>query len=305
MAETRIVVAGLLNIETTLRIDEFPLEYRPQHFPFFGIRSTVSGVGYNVARGLRALGNQIVLLSMVADDLQGQMIRATLAGDGIDATHLSVTMPQSPQSVILYDAAGRRASFTDLKDIQERAFPTERFAQAAADCAACVLCNTNFARGLLPIAKRLGKLVATDVHTIADVEDDFNRDFMAAADILFCSDERLPVAPEEWVRAIAARYNPAIQVVGLGSRGALLFERGAEGPCHIPALQTRPVVNTIGAGDALFSAFLHTYLQSGNPHQALRRAILFASWKVGGNGGADGLLNSAQLAQLAANYLPD
>ena len=31
----RIIVAGLINVETTLRIDEFPLHYQPQNFPFF------------------------------------------------------------------------------------------------------------------------------------------------------------------------------------------------------------------------------------------------------------------------------
>jgi ribokinase len=128
---------------------------------------------------------------------------------------------------------------------------------------------------------------------------------MAAADILFCSDERLPMSPEAWMRAVAAAYNPAIQVVGLGSQGALLFERGADAPCHAPAWRTRPVVNTIGAGDSLFSAFVHAYLQSGNAFAALRLATLFASWKVGGNGGADGLLDAAQLAQLASQHLAD
>jgi len=295
-----ILVAGLLNVETTLRIDGFPLEYRPQHFPFFGIRSTVSGVGYNISRGLTGLGDAVTLLSLLADDLQGQMIRAKLAEDGIDDGHVLAAMPQSPQSVIVYDPAGRRASFTDLKDIQERAFPGDHFAAAAAKCEACVLCNINFARGLLPIAKRLGKLVATDVHTIADLEDSFNRDFMAAADILFCSNERLPMEPEAWVRSVAAAYDPLIQVVGLGSEGALLLERG-ESPVHLPARRTRPVVNTIGAGDALFSAFLHAFLRSGDAHAALRLAVLFASWKVGGNGGADGLLSAAELDELAHN----
>lgn len=293
-----IAIAGLLNVETTLRIDDFPLEYRPQRFPFFGIRSTVSGVGYNVSRALAGLGDAVTLFSLIADDLQGQMIRAQLAEDGIGGSHVLSALPQSPQSVILYDGAGRRASFTDLKDIQERAFPGDRFAAAAAVCEACVLCNINFARGLLPIAKRLGKLVATDVHTIADLDDSFNRDFMAAADILFCSDERLPQPPEAWVRAAAAAYNPLIQVVGLGKEGALLLERGAA-PLHVPARQTRPVVNTIGAGDALFAAFLHAFLRSGDAHAALRLAVLFASWKVGGNGGADGLLTAAELTELA------
>lgn len=300
-----IAVAGLINVETTLRIDHFPLEYQPQHFPFFGVRTTVSGVGYNVARALSVLGNHVALLSMIGDDLQGQMIRSMLAEDRIDAGDVLVTMPQSPQSVIVYDASGRRASFTDLKDIQERAYPGARFAQLVAECDACVLCNINFARGLLPVAQRLGKLVATDIHTIAAVDDEFNRDFMAAADVLFCSDERLPLAPEAWVRAVARRYNPAIQVVGLGSQGALLFERGAAEPCHIPARPLRPVVNTIGAGDSLFSAFLHAYLPSGNAWQALRLATLFAGWKIGGNGGADGLLTGAELAELAARHLAE
>ena len=297
---TNILVAGLINFETTLRIDGFPLEYQPQHFPFFGVNSSVSGVGYNVSRALTTLGDRVSLLSLIGDDLQGQMIRGALAENGIDAAHVLAVMPQSPQSVILYDPSGRRSGFTDLKDIQERAFPGERFAQAAAECEACVLCNINFARGLLPIAKRLGKLVATDVHTIADVDDSFDRDFMAAADILFCSNERLPTAPEAWVRTVAARYNPAVQVVGLGKEGALLLERGAE-PVHVPARRTRPVVNTIGAGDALFSAFLHSYLQSGDALESLRLAAFFASWKVGGNGGADGLLSAAELAELARN----
>ncbi len=298
-----ILVAGLINVETTLRIDGFPLDYSPQHFPFFGVRTTVSGVGYNVASALTALGNEVHLLSMIGDDLPGQMIRAQLAQNHIGSPHVLDSMTQTPQSVIVYDPTGRRSGFTDLKDIQERAYSIERFVQAASACEACVLCNANFTRGLLPVAKQMGKVVATDVHTIADLDDNFNRDYMAAADILFCSDERLPLPPEAWMRAVAQRYNPAIQVIGLGSQGALLFERGAEAPYHVPARQTRAVVNTIGAGDSLFSAFLHAWLQSGDAEQALRLAVLFASWKVGGNGGADGFLTGEQLTQLAASHL--
>lgn len=299
----QVLVAGLINVETTLRIDGFPFDYSPQHFPFFGVRTTVSGVGYNVASALTTLGNQVHLLAMIGDDLPGQMIRAQLAQNNISVTHILGTLPQSPQSVILYDPTGRRAGFTDLKDIQDRAFPIERFVQAATGCEVCVLCNINFTRALLPVAKQMGKLVATDVHTIGDLEDSFNRDYMAAADILFCSDERLPLPPAAWMRAVAQRYNPTIQVIGMGSQGALLLERNAASPYHVPAQQTRAVVNTIGAGDSLFSAFLHAWLQSGNAEQALRLAVLFASWKVGGNGGADGFLTDEQLTQLAASHL--
>ena len=79
----RIIVAGLINVETTLRIDEFPLHYQPQNFPFFGIRATVSGVGYNVARALTTLGHDVALLSLIGEDLTANLVRTTLAGDGI------------------------------------------------------------------------------------------------------------------------------------------------------------------------------------------------------------------------------
>jgi len=44
-----ILVSGLINIETTLRVDGFPIAYNPVNYPFFGVNSSVSGVGYNIA----------------------------------------------------------------------------------------------------------------------------------------------------------------------------------------------------------------------------------------------------------------
>lgn len=54
-----------------------------------------------------------------------------------------------------------------------------------------LLCNINFSRPLLAEARRHGIPIACDVHVLWDVHDDYNRDFMRQADILFCSDEGL------------------------------------------------------------------------------------------------------------------
>jgi len=295
-----LLVAGLINVETTVRVDGFPIAYQPQNFPFFGLRTTVSGVGYNVTKALTTLGHAVRLLSLIGDDLNGHLVRTAMASDGLNTAHVLTQMPQTAQSAILYDPAGRRENFTDLKDIQERAYPLERFTREARGCDLLTICNINFARGLLHEGKRLGKRIATDVHAIADLEDDFNRDFMAAADILFMSHERLPAPPEEWARAVMARYAPSILVIGLGGEGALLAVKADEFLGRVPAVHTRPVVNTIGAGDALFSGFLHAYLQTGDPYHALRVARVFASWKIGISGGADGFLTAVALASLAA-----
>ena len=44
-----IVVLGLVNVETTLNIGQFPVEYTPIEYKFFGLKSNVAGVAYNGA----------------------------------------------------------------------------------------------------------------------------------------------------------------------------------------------------------------------------------------------------------------
>jgi ribokinase len=60
-------------------------------------------------------------------------------------------------------------------------------------------------------------------------------------------------------------------------------------------VRTRTVVNSIGAGDALFSAFLDGYMRTGDPYSALKRAMVFASYKIGGKGAAHGFLSPEAL----------
>lgn len=297
---TRILVAGLINIETTVQIDHFPLDYFPVRYPFWGVRSTVSGVGYNVAKALTTLGDEVAFLSLIGEDAMQPVVRQALAADGIDPAQVLAQMPQTCQSVILYDRDGRRQIHTDLKDIQERPYPTDHFSQALTGSKLAVLCNINFTRPFLALAQQAGVPIATDVHAIADLDDDYNRDYMAAASILFMSHERLPCPPEEWAARLQARYGTPIIVIGLGAEGALLAVQQDQVMERIPAVAVRPVVNTIGAGDALFSAFVHAYGRSADPYAAIQQAVIFAGYKIGSTGAADGFLTDGELAQWVA-----
>lgn len=289
-----ILVSGLVNIETTVRVDDFPIPYFPVRYPFFGVRSTVSGVGVNVSAALTTLGNNVRLLSLIGDDAAGRLAREALRGRGVDDRHVLAQAAETAQSAILYDGEGRRQIHVDLKDIQEQVYPAALFDEAAEGCRLAVLCNINFSRPLLALARQRGMTVATDVHAIADLDDPYNADFMAAADILFMSHEHLPAPPEEWVAAVQARYGNAVVVIGLGADGALLAVKG-ETPVRVPAVLTRPMVNTIGAGDALLSAFLHVYTQTKDPYLAMRKAVIFASYKIGAAGAAEGFLDTGEL----------
>lgn len=296
-----ILVSGLINIETTLKVEGFPIPYFPVTYPFFGVNSSVSGVGFNLAKALSTLGNQVKFLSIIGRDLAGEQVRMVLQRAGIDERYILARIDQTAQSVILYEASGRREIHVDLKNLQEQVYPAAPFEEAATGCDLLALCNINFSRPLLTRAKALGKPVATDVHALSNLHDDYNRDFMAAADILFLSHEALPTAPEEFARQILEHYPVQIVVIGLGGEGALLSVRRDGFMGRFPAVRTRPVVNTIGAGDALFSAFLHSYASHPDPYLALRKAIVFASYKIGATSAADGFLDAPGLERLYAS----
>jgi ribokinase len=241
--------------------------------------------------------------SLIGYDPPGQLVGQALAADGIDCEFVLAELEQTAQSAILYDRSGQRMINTDLKDIQERTYPAERFARAIEGCALAVLCNINFSRPMLAEVRQRNIPIATDVHALGDLDDPYNRDFMAAADILFISHEHLPCSPEEWARRVGERYATPIVVIGMGAEGALLALH--DGPSErFPAAHTRPIVNTIGAGDALFSAFVHFYLAGRSPEQALTRALTFASYKIGAFGAAQGFLNDVDTEALHAATLP-
>ncbi len=302
----KILVSGLVNLETTLRVDGFPLNYDPVRYPFFGVRSTISGVGFNIAKALTVLGDSVSLISLVGEDLPGKLSRLALEQAGISTSGILSRLEHTAQSVILYDASGRRQIHVDLKDIQEQSFPEEAFHQALQGKDLAILCNINYSRPFLPQVRQAGILLASDVHAVASLEDEYNRDFMAAADILFLSHERLPVEPEEFARQVLERYGAGIVVIGLGGQGAILAVRDEKSPRRFPAVATRPVVNSIGAGDALFSSFLHFFLKTGDPAESIHHAQVFASYKIGATGAADGFITEDELALLPAFYFgPD
>ena len=292
---TRFFVAGLINMETTLAIEGFPLQYSPDNYPFFGIQTTVSGVGLNISNALTKLGNLVDFASLIGKDGNGWLVRRRLAEEGISDDLILSTLLETAQSVIIYEKGGRRQIHTDLKDIQEQSYPLNAAESALQNSDMAVICNINFARPLLQLAKEMGIPIATDVHAQSSLDDAYNKDFFEAADILFMSDEKLSETPERMAKDVMDRFSAEIFVIGLGQRGALLAVREDNFIGRFEAVRTREVVNSIGAGDALFSAFLDRFMKTSDPYAAIREAMIFASYKIGEKGAADGFLTSEEL----------
>ncbi|WP_238434867.1 MULTISPECIES: carbohydrate kinase family protein [unclassified Frankia] len=279
-----VVVAGVVNVQQTIPVDDFPVPYSPVRYLPHQLRVEASGVGLNVARTLRALGSSVVLATMAGADPAGALVRAELdrlglLGDGVVGTG------HTPTSAVLVDKAGARQIHTDLKDVPDAVYPPELFAWLLRGARLAVLSTVGFNRPLLTIAKDARVPIAVDVQTVTGVEDAYSQPWLNAAEILFCSAERLETDPAPFAAAALARFPARIVVVGLGAAGALLAVRDRPAR-RVPAVAPFGVVDTTGAGDALFAAFLHSLLAGRDPDTAAERAVLVAGCAVGTPGTA-------------------
>jgi sugar/nucleoside kinase (ribokinase family) len=293
---SKIVVAGVTSLYMALPVEGFPVPYASARFPEW-IRAEVSGAGCHIADTLRNLGDDVRLCTFVGNDAPGEAIRASLRTRGLLGSGV-VAVEESSLGVVLVAPDGRRSGNPYVANVNAIEYPVEKFRRAVSDADLAVLTNTGFVRPLLQSAVDEGKPIAVDVHLIADLNDDYSRPWLEVADIVFCSHERLPCRPREWIAQVFERYPGCmIAAVGLGERGCLMgLDDGRL--VEVSAVTPRGIVSTSGAGDALFASFLHGWLATGNPVTALEDAVLHAGWKIGDSFPSSVSLNENELADL-------
>jgi ribokinase len=292
-----ILVCGLINIETSLKVDKFPIEYSPVEYEFFGIDSSVSGVGYNIAKAFKKLGDDPMFFSIIGNDIYKEVIFNDLKKDKIKSDYVLPLLEQTVQSGILYNGNNRKI-ILDLKNIQEIKYPIDTLKNIIDRIDVGIICNINFSRDFLKVLKDNGKMIATDVHVLNDINDSYNNDYIKYSDILFLSNENILGHENDMIIQLSQKYNHDIIVVTMGENGLLIYVREKHETKHFDAIKTREVVNTIGAGDALFSCFMHYYCDTKDPYYSIQLATLFASYKIGENGGSKGFLSGEELLKL-------
>ena len=91
----KLFVSGLINTETTVKVDSFPIQYCPILFPFFGVETTVSGVGFNIAKALTVLGDDVTFFSLTGGDDSACLIKQTLLSCGISSKYIEPGLKSS------------------------------------------------------------------------------------------------------------------------------------------------------------------------------------------------------------------
>lgn len=292
----KILVSGLINTETTIKIKQFPIEYFPIDYPFFGVNTRVSGVAYNLAKALKTLGDEVRFVSMTGDDFSAKYIREELTNIDVSTEYVQTILKETPSSAVLYDNSGKRQIYCDLKDVQDQNLDCGK--ELYEDCDIVIACNTNFNRELLKKAKADNKIIVTDVHVLGDIYDEYNRDFMQYANILFLSDENINGDYKDFIMSLENAYGNDVIVLGRGDKGALMYVKAEKRFYEFPAVSVGNVVNTVGAGDALCSSFVHFYAKGLKADEALMRAQIFASYKIGFDGASEGFATEEKVEEL-------
>jgi sugar/nucleoside kinase (ribokinase family) len=293
----KIVVVGVASLYLSAGVREFPLEYEPSSMPAW-MRAGVAGSAAHIAKVLSALGDDVRLCTLAGTDPAGLAIRADLKASGLLGPGV-VDAGATSLGVVLVAPDGSRMGYPYLAAVNAVGYPAETFHRLAEGADLAVLTNARFTRPLISWAEHASVRIAVDVHLISDSDDAHNRPWMEAADIVFCSHEKLRCAPEEWMAQVFDRY-PGCEVVGVGrgAEGAMLGLRDGT-LVRTAAVAPRGVVSTAGAGDALFASFLHGWLATSNPVHALQSAVLHAGWQVGDPHPGAVPLTTADLARLS------
>lgn len=257
-------------------------------------RDYVGQAGGYSSRLFAQLGKRTAYIGPIGDDHNGQLVRDTLARDGIDLTGLFVDPAGTNRSVNLMYKDGRRKNFYDGRGSMDIVPDLALCRRVLARARLAHFSIVNWARRLLPIARELGLPVAVDLQDVTSIDDAYRRDFVLAADLLFFSSVNHP-DPTPVVDAYR-RMNPrVICVVGMGARGAALGTPDGM-RWFPPMMDDHPVIDTNGAGDSLAVGFLASYLLDGHGlDAAVVRGELLARHTCTLAGTSDGFLTGAEL----------
>jgi len=254
---------------------------------------TVGQAGGYASRGYARLGRRAAFVGHVGADHDGDLVRTTLARDGVDTRVLLTDPKGTARSVNFMYRDGRRKNFYDGKG-HMGLVPDLDLCRSVMEGARLAHVNLpNWARRLLPLARELGLTVACDLQDVVDPADPYRRDFVDSADVVFCSAANHE--PEHLAGELWARRPGLVIVVGMGARGCALGVAGRVRRFP-PVPDERPVVDTNGAGDGLAVGFLTSYVLEGRPlEESVFRGQLAARHTCTLRGTSEGLITAAEL----------
>lgn len=269
----------------------------------------VAGAESNVAIGLSRLGHAVRWVGRLSEDALGRWVSDTLAAEGVDvstgpaegrpAAAMVLESPADHARRATYLRQGSAGSKLSADDVLPAVAGARRVHLTGVTPALSTTARTVWLE-VGRAAHAAGVPVSFDVNhrpalwTGAEAAAAF-AELVPHTDLLIASEDELAlVADGDEAEAVAHLLDAGVEVVVVkrGEHGASAFT--TSGRCDVPAL-TVPVVDVIGAGDALCAGLLSGLLDGLDLESALTRGVAVASACVATPGDWEGLPTRAEL----------
>lgn len=246
----KIVIVGSLNMDLVVRMPQIP---RPGETLLGGVFHTIpGGKGANQAVAAARLGAEVVMIGCVGGDAFGQEMRATLAQEGIDTTHVLIHPDEATGvALIQVDAQGQNSIAVASG---------ANFRLTSADVETAMRAIGDFDALVMPLETPL-ETIYTAAHHARGAKvllnpapaQKLDEELLARVDVLIPNEYEIVLMADTGADIYQAAHE--LQTLGvknlivtLGSQGALLFEENTSQAVQIPAFPVQAVDST-AAGD--------------------------------------------------------
>jgi sulfofructose kinase len=283
-----IICVGHAALDHVYRIEAFPPE--PTKVRSLEHIESGGGMAANAAAAIAKLGGKVELWSRTGADAAGERIRAFLAAEGVDVSHVKVhDGARSSTSAVIVDSKGDRLIIGErdhAMSMDSSWLPLERIEGAAA-----VMSDLRWVEGTRDAftaarAKRVPTLLDADLGGGGVLQE-----FLCLADYAIFSGPALDefAADGDDATRLAAVLRLGVTHAGVtrGSSGySWISADGESGPQ--PAFDSE-IVDTTGAGDAFHGAFAWALAQGGSAADCARIAAAVSALKCRRLGARSGL----------------
>lgn len=291
---SNVIVAGVTQIETIVKVDSFYLDENERLFSA-PIYVSAGGDAYDEALALSWLGDKVTFMSVVGRNQDMGVFNPADSGVRIDTQYMLKKMEETPTEVVFVDKNWKQKIFEDIKNLRDTAYDMNLVSGPMSEADIILLSNANFCRPFVQAAIDSGTKIALNLRTYNREKEKYNVDFLSNASILYLSDDGVDEDPFEFVKNMASKYGNDIVILGQGGTGLILFDKKQNINIHLNAVDTVKVVNTLGAGNALIASFVHYYLETGDSVMAIKNALLCASYKLGYEKTSEGFMTPEQV----------
>jgi 2-dehydro-3-deoxygluconokinase len=276
---------------------------------------SVAGAESNVAIGLTRMGKKVRWISRLGNDPFGDVILNTLAGEGIDVSHV-IRDNEAPTAIYFKEFKGygdptvyyyrkhSAASKFSVEDIRPEWFENVRHLHVTGITPALGMHTANFIKKVMEQSKAKGLTVSFDPNLRRKLwsEDQARKvlfSLIPLCDIFLPGvDEAKFLLGNKSITQYGEQFlemGPKLVVIKLGKEGSIGFYK--DQIVNAPPFHVEKVVDTVGAGDAFAAGLLsvlldepldeHT-LQTSLP-KALKRANLLGALATQFRGDWEGL----------------